>query len=360
MVDLAKEPSLDQLQQRSEKTREHLAETVDVLRMRLSETADDVRHKLSPETLKDGVRDYVNDTRQQLVHSLEQRARDNPLQAAAIAVVAAYPIWRLIRSIPAPILLVGAGVALARPNSRAKQTSDKLLQHAQSRVREGTDRLMQSARSRSDAVQDKAREAMAQASDTVDRVKSGLADGVDAVQSAVAGTLDSVTGAIGSSADTVNRFGSTSATYLSDRAQAFRADGKDALGQAFEHYPLLVAIVGLTVGGSIAASLPTLAAEDRLLGEASAQVKDKAREAAAGVLDTAVSTAERIYEDTLRAAKEQGLSPEAVQAALHDIADKLKAVATRTAAVATDAADANGTAKQPLAEQNTNVGGDYE
>lgn len=77
---------------------------------------DNLHSRVSPQAIKNDLKGYARDTGQQFLHNMETRARENPLQTVAIAAGLAYPMWRVICNIPAPILLVGAGLAMARRN----------------------------------------------------------------------------------------------------------------------------------------------------------------------------------------------------------------------------------------------------
>ena len=108
MVDLnRREPSLSRLEWESEQTRARLAHIV-----------ADLRTRISPAALKQDAKDYVRHTCEEFLHRMKRRARENPLRTVAIAAGLAYPVWRIARGIPAPILLIGAGLALARPRAR--------------------------------------------------------------------------------------------------------------------------------------------------------------------------------------------------------------------------------------------------
>src|ERR1700686_5170992 len=50
---------------------------------------------------------------EQLLHDVTTAARRNPMQAVAVGASVAYPLFRLARAIPMPILLVGAGLFFA-------------------------------------------------------------------------------------------------------------------------------------------------------------------------------------------------------------------------------------------------------
>jgi len=88
--------SLSELEREAEQTRADLIHTVDELHSRVS-----------PPAIKEEMKAYVRDTGNELMHSLERKAHENPLQAVAVAAGLAYPAWRLLANIPAPILLVG-------------------------------------------------------------------------------------------------------------------------------------------------------------------------------------------------------------------------------------------------------------
>src|SRR3954466_8778586 len=119
--------SLDELERDAERTRADLAHTVDELRSRISDTASDIRERVSPAAIKQDVKDYVHHTGQQFYQTIETRARENPLQAVAIAAGLAYPIWRIVTSMPAPILLIGAGIALSSRSGNGAPAGHRLL-----------------------------------------------------------------------------------------------------------------------------------------------------------------------------------------------------------------------------------------
>jgi hypothetical protein len=69
---------------------------------------------VSPQAIKEEVKAYARDTGNELIHTLERKAREYPLQTVAVAAGLAYPAWRFLINIPAPVLLVGAGLALTQ------------------------------------------------------------------------------------------------------------------------------------------------------------------------------------------------------------------------------------------------------
>ena len=88
--------------------------------------------------------------------------------------------------------------------------------------------------------------------------------------------------------------------------------------QMLREQPLIVAGIGLAIGAAIGAALPETETEDRLMGDYSDEMKQRARTMAAEQRDKARNVAEQVYEtaksgaaeivDTAtRAAKEEGL-----------------------------------------------------
>ena len=82
------EPSVSALRAEAEATRSRLTDTVDDLRTQVADTATDIKERLSPEAIKTEVTQYVRDSGDQLWHTLERKARDNPLQAVAVGAAA--------------------------------------------------------------------------------------------------------------------------------------------------------------------------------------------------------------------------------------------------------------------------------
>ena len=103
MATEAQAKSLSELERETENTRADLVGTV-----------DELHNRVSPQAIKEEVKAYAREASYDLIHNLERRARENPLPTVAVAAGLAYPVWRFLINIPAPILLVGAGLALTQ------------------------------------------------------------------------------------------------------------------------------------------------------------------------------------------------------------------------------------------------------
>jgi hypothetical protein len=110
MATEAEGQSLSELERQAEHTRADLIHTVDAL-----------HNRVSPQTIKHEIRAYARETSQGLIHNLERWARENPLQIVAVAAGLAYPAWRSVSNIPAPILLIGGGHAVSQVGGRPRQ-----------------------------------------------------------------------------------------------------------------------------------------------------------------------------------------------------------------------------------------------
>ena len=102
--------SLQQIKRETEQTRAGLTDTVEQLKTSVAETASDIRHRISPEAIKAEVSDYIKSRGEQLLNDVTSAARRNPMQAVAVGASVAYPLLRLARAIPLPVLMVGAGL----------------------------------------------------------------------------------------------------------------------------------------------------------------------------------------------------------------------------------------------------------
>jgi ElaB/YqjD/DUF883 family membrane-anchored ribosome-binding protein len=378
-----RDPSLSRLEAEAEHTRAQLVQTVDELRSHVTDTVADIRHQASPSVIKEHAKDYVRDRGQQLLDSVERTARENPLQAAVVALGVAYPIFKIVRSIPAPLLLIGAGFALARPGGSrpAYGAGDQgFLDQARGHVDDATQAMKQGLRSAAETVQNAvgggethggtthsgasgsygSAGQYAHASSTagrpeygqgaygsaqgsasagsqagsigstvashIDSLKSGMHESFTSTAETARGLASNASATVTGAVSSGYRAGTDALSYGTDQASQVMRRAQDSLSQVIERNPLLVGGIGLVLGAAIAASLPISRQEKQLLGDASDEVKARARDAAAQGFETVRSKAEDIYEETMKRAKEQGLDPESLKDAAANIGDKVKTV----------------------------------
>jgi hypothetical protein len=181
-------PSIFQLEREAEGDRRALVNTVKALQERISPTA-----------IKREVQGYVREKKDGILRSLEQRARENPLEAVAIAAGAAYPLWRIVTSIPAALLLVGTGLALTRTSksgvSIAGAAGQGFVGETRDRLGQATDVVKQkfqdvseTARQSLQQTMQTAREKSEETSACIADIKSEVSEGAENLTAKASGT----------------------------------------------------------------------------------------------------------------------------------------------------------------------------
>jgi hypothetical protein len=321
---------INELREQSERNREALASTVTELRERVGDTANEIKTLVSPAHIKHEIRDYVRQERETLVNSLQRNAKGNPLQMAAIAAAVAYPALGILRALPAPLWLIGAGLFLT--SSRGRQTARDIKGKVDDAVRQGTEKASDLATSIRSDLEDQiagARYGMEAAQDAVSSNAGAMTDKARAAfhnaRNAVTGVAGDVTAAAGDVAAQAKE----TAQSVKDGALGAATSTRDTVTSFVNDNALLVAGIGAAVGAFIAASIPPSDAENRLFGAGSEKLKDKAREAAAQGIERAGDIAAEAAGAVTAAAAREGLDASGVQGALSKVADGVRAVADR-------------------------------
>jgi hypothetical protein len=361
--------SLQQIKSETEQTRAGLTDTVEQLRTSVAETASDIRHRISPDAIKAEVSDYIKSRGGRLLNDVTAAARRNPMQAVAVGATVAYPLLRLARTIPLPILMVGAGLFFA-----GSKTGQAAAQKASGVASDLSDQVSRRARDFGSQVGGSVSAAKTYAADQLDRVSAAVSGGADqgsraanaaaavvasnskmlqenAVSFGVAvsdraadpkdesirmarsaattprdiesGTLTAAGSAIGTSTDA----GLNAARAVSDKASDVMERAGKTIFETIEQNPFLVAGVGLLVGGLIASSLPRSDIEDDLVGDASTSVKRRAQTAVSQGFDAARNAVGEVYDETTRQAEAEGLTPHGIGKAAEDIGQRVRRVA---------------------------------
>jgi len=280
-----------------------------------------------------------------------------------------YPLLRLVRSIPVPVLMVGAGLFLA--GSKTGQSATRKAGEMASDLSDEVGRRASDLRSQ---VGESISAAKTHAADQLDRAAAGLSGGADQVnraadtagaalasnpqniQEKAASLRASVSDRASDLRDEGLRMASSAATAAQDIAAGAAAAASNAVGtsaeagldaarrvrdstshltertgktilQTIEQNPLAVAGVGLLIGGLIASALPRSEIEDDLMGDASTAVKRRAQTAVSQGVDVAKNAAGEIYDETVRQAEAEGLTAEGMGKAAQDLGQRVRRVA---------------------------------
>jgi hypothetical protein len=251
-----------------------------------------------------------------------------------------------------------------------------------------SEEMVRRAHDLSDQVQDTASSAKNYASDQYERISSAVAGG----SSQVKGAANAAGATIASSSDKIKESAVSAGTALSDRANSLKDDGlrivsssaatvqdiasgataaarsaasavadtgmeaartigakatdaSDRAGktifETIEHNPLLVAGVGLLLGGLIASALPRSEFEDDLVGDTSSAAKRQVHAAASKGFDTAKSAIGGIYDETSLQAEAEGLTTEGLGKAAQDVTQRVRRVAEAAVTTAFEPSEEN-------------------
>ena len=344
--------SVDQLRRQSEATRAELAGTVSELRDAVSDTASELKTLVSPSHIKQEIKSYVLESGESLLQSFERKAIDNPLQAAAIGAAIAYPAWSLMRAIPTPLLLIGAGLWLTSSSGRKTMNQvnatvadavDRGTEHVsefastiKDEIAERADAVTNTLLEAGDALASRAGEATQQARMAAHDMRDALAvkSGAAAGRATAAGRelADAGRGLADSTAQTLADAKDSAAHAIADATDGIASAARksqSAIMEFADKNPLLLAGIGAAVGAFIAASLPPSDVENRMFGSQADDLKDQARDAAARGLDQAKGFAAEVAGDVAAAAAREGLDGRGMQKAVETVSQGLKSVAER-------------------------------
>jgi hypothetical protein len=215
--------SLQQIKRETEQTRAGLTDTVEQFKTSVADTASDIRQRISPDAIKAEVSDYIKSRSERLLNDITAAARRNPMQAVAVGASVAYPLLRLARAIPLPVLMVGAGVFFA-----GSKTGQSATQKASDVVSDLSDEVVRRAREFGDQVGESASVAKAYASDQFDRVSAAVSGGTDQVSR----TADAAGTTLASNSKTLQDRAASFGSTLSDRATDLRDQGVRMAGSA--------------------------------------------------------------------------------------------------------------------------------
>jgi ElaB/YqjD/DUF883 family membrane-anchored ribosome-binding protein len=312
--------SVRELTRESEVTREAFVRTVGQLKEGVSETIDDIKARVSPSNVKAEIKQYVREESSDILSAIERKARENPLQAVAIGAGLLYPLWGLLRAIPVPLLLIGGGVWLSKQNPNDVKAA----------VAQGTRGAARSAR----------------------EAEVSLADGVENVTQAVGDTANKIMGATEEAVAAFKTEAVDAAETVSNKATQLGELGVNAAHEArtsfdgiIERNPLLVGGIALAIGAFIAASLPGTEIEDKLFGDHSDDIKNKASQVVAEGVERAKGAAADAVGEISAAAAREGLNSEALSKSVEGAAAAVKAVVDKGLTTALGAGSGKSTAE---------------
>ena len=283
---------------------EQLEREAELSRARLASSLDELR-AITPGRIMDEILGYAKSGSAELLRGLGNQVVEHPL----------------------PATLIGAGLAwlIMSNGSSSRSTAYDTATRTSSNGSWFSDTARSTsaaAGSVTDSIRDRAGSAVQGLKDTAQSAVSSVSDSMDSTagmvrekaQSAIAGLSDtasgigeSISGAYDSCADTVSRTASSVA-----EAAARVTPSQDELMQAGQRIwdyckeqPLVAAGLGVALGAALGAAVPQTDAENRLMGEAAGQLKDKAQRLASDQYTAARTVGEHIVDETAKLAKKE-------------------------------------------------------
>src|SRR5437868_4834993 len=300
--------SVEEYRRQSEISRAEFSETVDELRSRFS----NVRDKVSPSGLKAEVSERARDW----VDALRSRAQANPMQTFAIGVALTVPALRMIRSIPLPLLVIGAGCALASDPLKAR------LKDAAAPAVDKANELAEGASGYASSMRDAAEQSATLVRDNLADAGSRARDTATALRETALGFSQKVNTGASETAEAARQGAERLKVGASDLAAKAPAAAADIIGK---NAPL-IGIFGLAIGAVLAAALPSSEVENLTLGKTAMKTKrvaadaldhglevagrtaDAAAERIKSELDSGLSRATRTAGETLRSVTEEAIT----------------------------------------------------
>jgi hypothetical protein len=178
-----------------------------------------------------------------------------------------------------------------------------------------------------DRLKDKAASIGTSAADQVSAVKDKTVRAVGSAGSSLQDIASDATGAARRAAGNTVDASVSAAKTARDTASDLTGRAGKTLFETIEQNPLVVAGVGLLIGGLIASALPRSDIEDGLMGETSSSLKGRAQAAASQGIDAAKDAVGDVYDNAVRQAEAEGLTPDALSDAAQDIGQRLRHVA---------------------------------
>lgn len=300
--------ALDDLERDAERDRAELAGTVEALRGRLGADGSGLSGMVSRQA-----RGYVEDRRSAAIEGAWRRIEDHPLQAVALAAVVAYPVVRIVTKIPAPILLLGAGVALAGRGGPGKidaNQSDEFARITSAPIGgSGTTSLPENG----------FREP--QVSTSANAPASAETTGIPSLEAETGG----------------GQTGAEALPRMRERAtEAGRAGGETVVA-AIRRNPAIAGGISLAIGAALAAILPRTRVEGRAFGGAAEDVREQAQSLAAEGVEAGRRAVGAAIDAAADEAEEQNLTGEDARTAIREGANNVGAAIRDAADEAKDA-----------------------
>jgi ElaB/YqjD/DUF883 family membrane-anchored ribosome-binding protein len=303
--------SIAELERDAEIARADFARSVDNLRAEINDTSEAIRARVAPQAIASQVTTY---------------AQENPLRAIAIGTLCAYPVLQLLRNIPLPVALIGAGLVLStRGNGTAVDGESRFPgQDAANSVKQKAAESLKSA-------QTSALDLAGKTTDLLADKASAIAEGARATS---ANLSERAKAKMSDASDYVTQTARSSAAAASDRLAGAADSTRTMTQQSYDKVPLVFGGLALLAGLVVASALPTTEVERNVAGETSDELKQRAAARAEQTFQSAKRVMSDVAADAAQRAAELGVSREGIGGSVDQIGEKVKAVADKAVTTA--------------------------
>jgi len=216
---------------------------------------------------------------------------------------------RAVQDNPAPLLLIGAGIAWMMASNRAPGPSDRYNWRGADWGPRGSNRSGWS-------------DTAASVADAARQAGEHVAHGISSMASAAAGKAADLRNSATRNANDLSDAASQAGGSAYGQARDVGMTVKDMLGDQ----PFVLGAIGVAIGAALGAALPETEAEDSLMGEASDALKEGIGAAASEGYEKVKAVAEKTLAATTQEAEEQGITTGDAGDLLSDIGFKANAV----------------------------------
>ena len=309
---------------------EQLEREAERARAKVADTLDELRSRISPGQVVDEFVDYARDGGiGDFARNLGNEVRANPLP---VALIGAGLAWLMMSNGRSARMSGNGGVrraanAAGRWSDDARATAESLSESARSTagamgetarstagaMSDTAGRWAEGARTAAESFGDRTRSAADAMSEAASSTRSRLSDAASRAQSTASSLGETASAgyqtAAESAATAAHRVSDTTAAMGRRAADAGRsaADASRTFFDFAKEQPLVLAGIGLALGAALGSALPSTETEDRLMGDASDEVKAGAAEIASEQYHKVQAVAEKAINEAAQAAEHEGV-----------------------------------------------------
>jgi ElaB/YqjD/DUF883 family membrane-anchored ribosome-binding protein len=332
----------------ADKTSAELEYDVERTRARMTGTLDELRARMSPGQIIDEIFHVARDSGGgEMVRNLGRAVRDNP---APLLLMGAGVIW----------MMAGSGTsrrerpaAAGTPAHRNLDMAERSFGPASSGGAEVSSDYDETAPGNTaPSLAEEAASASSQAAGMAERAVAGVREGASSVSDVVSDASASLKEKMGAATEGATRAMHDTRDVVNRSARHVTS----AFTNLLHEQPLMLGVLGLTLGATLGALIPETDTENRLMGKTRDALKDQVGNIASEQYEKVKAVAEKTLETVKESAAEQGLTGDDMKSGISGLAAKGKAVFDAAKETAAAEAETQGLTPEELEKQASQTG----